>query len=85
MKKRRIPITDIPYIRPGDELYYVAGTGEHHCEAHVTVESVGTTGSTVRIKEIRMKGEQATQEEGQVIIAGNNELKITIFNEVLGT
>jgi hypothetical protein len=85
MKKRRIPITEIPKIKSGDKLYYSAGTGEHHFEAHVTIEHVGTTGCTVRINEIVTKSALVMQSVGEGIVAGLNELKILISNEIEGT
>ena len=77
-RTRRLTYEDAHNIQPGDHLNYSAGLNEHHCEAYVTVTSVGTTGCMVNVDQITTKGELSSTKEGENIVAGWSELEVTI-------
>jgi len=70
---------DARNLEPGDHLYYSAGLNEHHCEAQVTLVSVGSSACRVTVDNIVAQGEQSIIRQGQEISAGWSELEITVL------
>jgi hypothetical protein len=63
-------------IRVGQELTYITGKNESHCEADVTVTEVGMAGCMVSIDRVLSQGVKNTLRVGENLSAGWSELEI---------
>jgi len=62
-------------LTSGQKVRYIAGRGEHHVNADAEVkEKPGATGCWVTIKRFHTKGTAIEYNEGDIIIAGADEL-----------
>lgn len=77
-RSRRLTWQDAPNLKVGDQLFYSAGLNDHHCEAWVSVTRVGTTGVMVDVDSIATQGSDSNIKVGDNIVAGFDELEITI-------
>jgi len=78
-RARRLTWQDAFNLKVGDQLFYSAGLNDKHCEAWVSVASVGgTQGVMVNIDNIATQGSESSVVVGKIIRAAFDELEITI-------